>query len=161
MQNIEILREVELFRSLNNQELLKLSRICQKVAYKAEEVIFRTGEPGDALYVIGKGEVLVIKPGDKEGEPDEVMNELGVGEIFGEMALFENLPRSATIKSKTDCTLLRIPREYFERLLKEDKMLALKVYQAVNIVLCHRLRDTTERLAIANRIIRATSRGQR
>ena len=48
--------------------------------------------------------------------------------------------------------------EYFEKMIGEDKEIALKIYQALNLILTHRLRDTTERLAIANRIIRASSR---
>lgn len=156
MQIIEILRKINLFRHLNNQELLKVSRICQKVAVKAGKVIFRVGEPGDALYGIYKGQVEVVKPGEKN-EPDEVVYELGEGEIFGEMALFEDMPRSATIRAKEDCSLLRIRRDYFEKLINSDKDIALKIYQALNLILTHRLRETTERLAIANRIIRVSS----
>ena len=158
MQVIEILREISLFRGLNNQELLKVSRICQKVAVKAGKVIFKAGDPGDALYCLHKGAVQVIKAGEKD-EPEELIYELGGGEIFGEMALFEDMPRSATIKAKTDCSLLRIPRDYFEKLISSDKEIALKIYQALNLILTHRLRETTERLAIANRIIRASSKG--
>ncbi len=134
-----------------------MSRICQKVAVKAGKVIFKAGDPGDALYCLHKGRVEVIKPGDKD-EPEEVVYELGENEIFGEMAMFEDMPRSATIRAKTDCSLIRIPRDYFEKMIGGDKEIALKIYQALNLILTHRLRDTTERLAIANRIIRASSR---
>lgn len=157
MQIIEILREINLFHQLNNTELLKVSRLCQKVAVKAGKVIFKAGDPGDALYCLHKGEVEVIKPGVKD-EPEEVVYELGAGEIFGEMALFEDMPRSATIRAKTDCGLIRIPRDYFEKLINSDKDVALKIYQALNLILTHRLRETTERLAIANRIIRMSYR---
>ncbi len=157
MQIIEILREIGLFRQLNNNEFLKVSRICQKVAVKADKVIFNAGDPGDALYALHKGEVQVVKSGEKD-EPEEVIYELGAGDIFGEMALFEDMPRSATIRAKSDCSLLRIPRDYFEKLIAGDKEVALKIYQALNLILTHRLRDTTERLAIANRIIRTSYR---
>jgi len=155
MQIIEILREISLFRQLNNSELLKVSRICQKVAVKEGRTIFKAGDPGDALYALHKGAVQVVKSGEKD-EPEELIYELGEGEIFGEMALFEDMPRSATIRAKVDCSLLRIPREYFEKLISGDKEVALKIYQSLNLILTHRLRDTTERLAIANRIIRTS-----
>jgi len=158
MQVIEILRKIELFRKLNNAELLKLSHICQKVSYQAGKTIFSAGEFGDALYIIWEGQVEVLKPGGDE--PDELVSELGPQEIFGEMAFFENLPRSAAVRAKTDTHLLRVPSDYFEKLLKEDSQLALKVYRAINLILCHRLRDTTERLTIANRIIRTASQGR-
>ncbi len=156
MQVIEILRKTKLFSELNNSELLKLSRICQKVGFKKGDVIFEAGEPGDALFVIYEGTVEVVKPAEK-GEPEQIMTELGEGEIFGEMALIEELPRSATVRAKEDCRLLRIPREYFFRLLQQDQNIALKIYKAISLVLAHRLRDTTERLAIANRIIQTAS----
>ena len=159
MQIVEILRKIQLFGKLNNQELIKLSRICQKVNYQAGNIIFHAGDPGDALYIIWEGMVEVLKPGT-EDEPEEMVSELGPQEIFGEMALFENLPRSAAIRAKNDTHLLRVPSEYFDKLLKEDNVIALKVYQAINLILCHRLRDTTERLAIANRIIRSASLGR-
>ncbi len=159
MQAIEILRGINLFKELNNQELIKLSRICQKVSFKKGDIIFHAGEMGDALYIIYEGSVEVIKPG-KGDEPEQVMTELGPGEIFGEMALLEELPRSATIRAKDNVRLLRIPREYFMKLLNEDQMIALKIYRAINLILCHRLRETTERLAIANRIIQATSQAR-
>ena len=159
MQIVEILRKIKLFGKLNNQELIKLSRICQKVNYQAGDIIFKAGDPGDALYIIWEGTIEVLKPGTEE-EPEEMVSELGPQEIFGEMALFENLPRSAAIRAKTDTRLLRVPSEYFDKLLKEDNTIALKVYQAINLILCHRLRDTTERLAIANRIIRSASQGR-
>ena len=158
MQVIEILRKIELFGKLNNAELLKLSRICQKVSYKEGKTIFSAGDFGDALYIIWEGNVEVVKPGGED--PEEVVSELGPQEIFGEMALFDNLPRSAAVRAKTETHLLRIPSDYFDKLLKEDNQIAFKVYQAINLILCHRLRETTERLAIANRIIRSTSQGR-
>jgi CRP-like cAMP-binding protein len=160
MQVIEILHKIELFRQLNNSERLKLSRVCQKVSYKKGDTIFKAGDIGDSLYIVWEGMVEVLKPGT-ETAPEEVISELGPQEIFGEMALFENMPRSAGVRAKTDTHLLRIPSDYFEKLLKEDGQFALKVYQAINLILCHRLRDTTERLAIANSIIRAASAGRR
>jgi len=158
MQTIEILRKIELLGKLNNAELLKLSRICQKVSHEAGASVFKAGDPGEALYIIYEGSVEVIKPGGEE--PDEVVSELGPQEIFGEMALFERLPRSAGVRAKTDTRLLRIPSDYFDKLLKEDNQVAFKMYQAINLILCHRLRNTTERLAIANRIIRTASQGR-
>ena len=156
MQVIEILRKIKLFSELNNSELLKLSRICQKVNFKKGDIIFEAGEPGDALFVIYEGEVEVVKPGKKE-EPEQILAEFGPGEIFGEMALIEELPRSATVRAKEDARLLRIPREYFFRLLQQEPGIALKIYKAISLVLAHRLRETSERLAIANRIIQTAS----
>jgi CRP-like cAMP-binding protein len=158
--NIEILKDIPLFRDLTNAEKLKLIRICQKVGFRGGETIFEAGDIGDALYVVRDGSVGVIKPGT-EVEDEEFITELGPGEIFGEMALFEKMPRSATIRGINDGRLFRIKREYFDKLLEDDHELALKVYKRINVILCHRLRETTEELATANRVISAASLEQR
>ena len=67
MQIVEILRKIQLFGKLNNTELIKLSRICQKVTFKAGKTVFSAGDPGDSLYIIWEGNVEVIKPGGEDG----------------------------------------------------------------------------------------------
>ena len=99
--------------------------------------------------------MAVVKPGTEESE--EVVAELGAGEIFGEMALFGKESRSATIRAMQDTRLFRIKRDYFEKLMEEDHELALKIYRRINMILTDRLRETTDRLAVANRVIRAAS----
>ncbi len=157
-ENIGIFKDIALFGDLNNAERLKLSRIFQKVGFREGEIIFTAGDMGDALYVIREGTVAVIKPGE-EPEDDEIITELGPGDIFGEMALFEKMPRSATIRGSQDGKLFKVRKDYFDKLMDEDHELALKIYKRINVILCHRLRETTERLATANRIISAASAG--
>jgi CRP-like cAMP-binding protein len=157
-ENIGIFKGIPLFSDLNNAEKLKLSRIFQKVGFREGETIFEAGDMGDALYVIREGSVEVIKPGE-ESESEEVITELGPGDIFGEMALFEKMPRSATIRGSRSGKLFKIRKDYFDKLMDEDHELALKIYRRINVILCHRLRETTERLATANRIISAASSG--
>ena len=155
-ENIEILKDIPLFKDLNNAEKKKLVSICQKVGFREGETIFEAGDTGDALYVIRAGKVGVIKPGT-EGEREEVITELEPGDIFGEMALFERMPRSASIRGTQDGKLFRIKKEYFDRFIEEDHELALKIYKRINVILCHRLRETTEHLAAANRTIAGLS----
>jgi CRP-like cAMP-binding protein len=155
-ENIGILKDIPLFRDLNNAEKKRLVSICQKVGFREGETIFEAGDTGDALYVIREGRVGVIKPGT-EGESEEVITELGPGDIFGEMALFEKMPRSATIRGTGDGKLFRIKKGYFDKFLEDDHELALKIYKRINVILCHRLRQTTEQLATANRVIAAAS----
>lgn len=158
MESLEIFKGIPLFQDLTNPELLKLSGICQKVHARGREEIFQAGTAGEALYVIREGRVAVIKPGGDE--PEEVVAELGAGEIFGEMALFGKEPRSATIRVIEDTHMFRIKRDYFEKLMEEDHELALKIYRRINLILTARLRETTDRLAMANRVIRAASKGK-
>ena len=155
MENLEIFKGIPLFQDLTKPELVKVSGICQKVQTRPGEAVFAAGAAGDALYVVREGRVAVVKPAEEEAE--EVVAELGPGEIFGEMALFGREWRTATIRAVKETRLFRIKREYFERLMDEDHELALKIYRLINLILTDRLRETTDRLATANRIIRAAS----
>lgn len=156
VESLDIFKGIPLFQDCTSPELQKLAAVCQKVRARAGEEIFAAGAAGDALFVIREGQVAVIKLALKE-IAEEVVADLGPGEIFGEMALFGKETRSATIRAMTDVRLFRIKREYFEKLMDEDHELALKIYRRINMILTDRLRETTDRLAIANRIIRAAS----
>ncbi len=156
MDNIEIFKTIPLFQDLSPQELTKVGGICQKVSFRKGDRIFEYGDKGDALYIIRSGGVEVILPCGKAGE-QEIVAKLGPGDIVGEMALFEKAPRSASIEAVEDSRMFRIKREYFDKLIEENHEISLKLYKRLTVLLCSRLRDTTERLAIANSIIRASS----
>ncbi len=81
---------------------------------KAGEIVFRQGDFPDRLYVIGKGEVEVIREDPLHGEVP--LARLGPGEVFGEMGILGNTPRSATIRAAADLELLSIHRSYFSSL---------------------------------------------
>jgi len=159
MTGIEILKKIPLFKFCSNQDLIKLFNLMQKVSFNEGDLVFRRGDVGDALYLIREGEVevLAVAP-DKDADDEDVVSVLGVGELFGEMALVEGEPRSATIRCKSPSKLLRLPKSYFEELVHKDHELAYKIYRPLTAILSRRLRETTERLAVANRVIRLMSR---
>ena len=161
MENIEVFKKIPLFNGLTNTELIKVSNLTQKVSFNMGDTVFKQGDTGDALYLIRSGEieVLVAKGISEEGEEQEMtcVAVLGPGELFGEMALVEKEPRSATILAKADTKLLRIKENYFQELMNNDNAIALKIYRRLTTILSHRLRDTTERLTIANSIIHLAS----
>ncbi len=158
MEPFELLKKIPLFRDLSNSELIKVSNLVQKVSLNAGGKVFKRGEAGDAMYLVREGEVEVVvdKPEDDSNE-EAVVAVLGEGELFGEMALVEGEPRSATVRARTEVKLFRIKKEYFMDLMQNDHEIAFKIYRRLTMVLSHRLRETTERLAIANEIIRMAS----
>ena len=158
MSNPELTRKVPLFSDCTTAELMHIEKKMQKVSFNPGGTIFKRGDVGDALYVIREGEVEVMAPGMEEGDADSAVARLHPGDLFGEMALVMGQPRTATVRAVAEVRCLRLPREYFEELMRDDSVLALKVYKQLTIILSHRLMDTTERLAIANRIIHMTSR---
>jgi len=158
MSNPELSRKIPLFSECNTAELLRLEKKMQRVSFNPGATIFSRGDVGDALYLIREGEVEVMAPGMEEGDADSAVARLHPGDLFGEMALVMGQPRTATVRAGSDVKCLRLPREYFEELMRGDSVLALKIYKQLTIILSHRLMETTERLGIANRIIHMTSR---
>jgi CRP-like cAMP-binding protein len=121
MANIEIFKKIPLFRELTNAELIKVSNLTQKVSFHAGDVVFKRGDAGDALYLVREGEVEVLAPSPEAEEVEDVVAVLGPGQLFGEMALVEGEPRSAAIRAKGDARLLRIKKEYFDRMMTNTR----------------------------------------
>jgi len=92
--------------------------------YAAGDVIFSEGDKGDAMYVVPTGEVVIERGG-------HVMETLGGGGIFGEMALIDGSPRSATVRAKTDCEVAPINQKSFLFLVHETPYFAIAVMRAL------------------------------
>lgn len=117
---LDFLKQLFLFRSFSEQELLRVMRIIYTERYTQGQFIIREGEPGNELYVIIDGSVDVTLEGAH-------LTSLGVGSHFGELALVDGHPRSASISARTDVSLLTIVRDDFNRLLREDHTLGVKL----------------------------------
>jgi len=135
---------------LTDEELQGLARIIESVRYGPSEVVFREGDPGDALYVIQSGRVRVLK--DLEGGGGQrVLMELQSPAILGEMALLDRSPRSASIQVTEEgpASLLKISQKDFEDLFQRQPSAALKVTYRLAQLLSHRLRvSNVERLRL-------------
>jgi CRP-like cAMP-binding protein len=107
--------------------------------YADGEIVFREGSAGEHMYVVLEGAVRIRKEGDLV---NTVLGEFGPGEMFGELALVEKKPHSATAIAAGRTKVLMHDRETFQTALLEDPELALDVIGS----LAARLRDTTEKL---------------
>lgn len=101
--------------------------------YAAGDVIFAEGDKGDAMYVVRTGEVAIERRG-------HVMETLSGGGIFGEMALIDGSPRSATVRARTDCEVAPINEKSFLFLVHETPYFAIAVMRT----LAERLRRMDE-----------------
>lgn len=138
IDNISLLKNIPLFRELTPQEVMLVLLAGQSKWYGKGDLIIREGEEGDALYIIKSGRVRITKF-DGHG----VMRDLAIlenGEHFGELALLDNSPRSASVYAYTDCELLRIPRSEFNNLLKNHENIERKFFKAFTLILAERLR---------------------
>ena len=109
--------------------------------YKDGEVICQEGEEGEGMFVIQSGEVTVIKNTNK-GEI--AIRTLKAGEIFGEMALFDKLPRSATVKALGEARILTIDKKGFIPRISKDPSLAFNILESMS----KRVRKLTEEISI-------------
>jgi CRP-like cAMP-binding protein len=101
-----------------------LGKLCE-----AGQIIFQEGDQGDALYVIQSGEVRITK-NTPAGEVD--IATLGEGEIFGEMALFDQLPRSATAIVAREARILKVDKRKFFSSISRDPTLAFKILESMS-----------------------------
>lgn len=94
------------------------------VRYPAGDVIFAEGDKGDAMFVVRTGEVTIERGG-------RVMETLSGGGVFGEMALIDGSPRSATVRAKTDCEVAPINEKTFLFLVHETPFFAIAVMRTL------------------------------
>jgi serine/threonine protein phosphatase PrpC len=136
---LDTLRHVVLFRHLDMSEQCKVLSIVRAVDVAPGDVIMREGETSDALYAIIKGQIDVERSGAS-------IRVLQAGEHFGEMALFNARPRSATVRAKTSARLLVVERVRFNELLRKEPQLGVKLLWSFAQVLSLRLDDATSML---------------
>lgn len=116
---------------------LSIFRNAETVGYKAGDVIFAAGDPGKAMYVVSEGEVD-IRVGGK------LVECISPGSIFGEMALIDNSPRSASAIAKTDCKIVPLDQRRFQFLVQETPFFALQVMT----IMASRLRAANSRMSV-------------
>ncbi|MFP4345129.1 MAG: cyclic nucleotide-binding domain-containing protein [Anaerolineales bacterium] len=138
-----VLRDSYLFRDLNEIHLELILMICEEIAYDAGDVIFRQDEPGDALYIVGRGEVEVFL--ETEGEELELAL-LGEKETFGESILVEEGGRSAGIRCRTPVQLLRLPRRQIVRLMANYPEIGYRILHRMAADLMLKLQSANRRL---------------
>lgn len=125
---IELLAKCDILRHLAPEAIDDLLGHIDRRHLAAGEVLFRAGDPGDALYIVAKGKVVVLQPPPGEGTGAEFpIAEIDQGGVFGEMALLSGAPRTATIKADEDTELLRLEKEDFDRLVASDPQMAIAV----------------------------------
>ncbi|HYV43928.1 MAG TPA: cyclic nucleotide-binding domain-containing protein [Myxococcaceae bacterium] len=129
VEKVLFLKSIDLFSQIPGEDLAQVALIATEEARENGEEIFAEGEAGDALYLVLDGKVRVHR-GDRQ------IAELGERECFGEMAILDASPRSATVTALKDTNLLKISREDFQEIMAEKPEIALGIIK----VLSHRLR---------------------
>ncbi|MCX7944168.1 MAG: Stp1/IreP family PP2C-type Ser/Thr phosphatase [Deltaproteobacteria bacterium] len=133
---IKLMRTVRLFKYCTYQEMIKILSVSTLVSFDKGEIILMENEPGEEFYIILSGEVQVTSNG-------KLIATLGMGKHFGEMALIDLSPRSASVVTVKPSKLIKIKREDFMALIREDAHLGIKLLWSF-------LQDLSDRLRITN-----------
>jgi CRP-like cAMP-binding protein len=128
---IAILKHIPLLSRLTLEQCLLISNRLELVEVRAGEIIFHLGELGDTFYIIESGQVEVLAP-DIRGQPS-VINRLGPGDFFGEIALLRAVPRTATVRATDATRLLSLSREAFDEVIRRYPSIAASLAETSSL----------------------------
>ncbi len=141
MKMIQFLEEISLFQALSAQQLTSISKDVRPRRYGRGDIIFREGDPGQVLYLVQSGQVRIYVNG-LDGSETSVILFGRPGDIFGELAVIDGLPRSATAIALDKTLLYTISRENFRQHMQRFPQLALNFMKE----LTHRVRYNTRQM---------------
>lgn len=148
--DVAFLRQVPLFRGVEERALLALWPSLGERRMRKGEVLFRAGDPGEELFLIYSGSIVVSKP--VTGRVEQVLSHLGPGEVFGEMSVFgDEQRRSATIQAEVDTVLLGLHRDNLNRFIEASPRDAATFFLEMMRVTFKRLRDASDLVAEVTR----------
>jgi CRP/FNR family cyclic AMP-dependent transcriptional regulator len=137
IEKVIALKTTGVFAEMPDRILAEVAGLCEEVQIKEGEAVFQKGEMGKSLYVIAAGRVRVH-------DGNQTLEHLTEGQVFGEMALLDPEPRSASITATEDSQLLRLDQEPFYELLEDQSELARGMIKVLTRRLRARMQDLNE-----------------
>lgn len=142
----DVLRNIPLFDDLSRRDIAVLQRLLHRREYVAGESVFTQGEPGLGMYIIAKGVVSI------QNEPSgRELVQLNDGDFFGEIALLNEVIRSATARAKSDCLLLCLFQPDLLGLLDRNPRLGVKILLSLSRLVGIRLVEVSDELETMRR----------
>jgi len=143
---IELLQGMPIFGAIREDVLWSLLEQANVVEVPAGGYFFREGDDAQGMFVLEAGCVAVLK--DWEGRKYK-LHEFNRGDCFGEMALMDLMPRSASVKALEDCSAIELRPDHLMRLFERDVEQFALIQMNMGREVCRRLRATDERLFAA------------
>jgi len=143
------LRSVRLFRNVEGPELGILADSLRERPLKRGQVLLREGDTGDEMFLVRSGSLVISKA--VTGRVEQVLARVGPGDFFGEMALFDRSPRSATIQADSDAVLLVLDRASLAKLTEVSPRAAAAFFQSLVLIFIERLRASGDLVAEVTR----------
>lgn len=140
---------MRLFKDVGDPELADLADNLRERPLRKGQVLFREGDHGEEMFLVRRGTIVISKP--VTGRVEQVLARIGPGDFFGEMALFDRSPRSATVQADSDAVLLVLDREAMRRLTELSPRAAAAFFHALVQVFIERLRASGDLVAEVTR----------
>ncbi|MBI3585765.1 MAG: cyclic nucleotide-binding domain-containing protein [Ignavibacteriales bacterium] len=140
-----LLSKVPAFANLSARELKEVAAIVHKREYQPAEPVFFQGDPGLGMYIVQEGEISITIAGKDGGEKELAV--LSEGDFFGELALLDESPRSATAICRTKCSLIGFFRPDLFELIEKKRDLGIKIVLKLAEIVAERLRKTDRELS--------------
>ena len=138
---VELLARVPVFSTLEREHLERIAELAVPRAFEPGQVVFREGDASDTCYVVRSGRARAVR--EHSGGRTITLATFGTGDIFGELALFEDERRSATVEAIEQCSVVAVLGPDMRRLMVEHPGISARLV----IALGRRLRETNERLS--------------
>ena len=147
------------YKGLDDEELEEVATLTRFCTYPADHILCHEGAYEDVLYIVAEGSVVIAqKVSEEEGE--RILRVGGKGDVVGEMALIQNAPRSATVRTISACTMLEMEKKDFETILSRSPRMAIDLIR----ITLNRLRENDQTaiadLQKANKILRLMDRNK-
>jgi CRP/FNR family cyclic AMP-dependent transcriptional regulator len=139
--SVELLRTIPLFEGLAEDDLRALANTVVHRSFHAGQSIFEQGDRGSEMYIVAEGHVNIHLPGDASRRVS--LKDIGRGEYFGELALFDDKPRSASALATTEAVLLELTRQTLSDYLERRPRAAMAILRTMG----ERLRQTNAMLS--------------
>ena len=140
-KEVKLLRNISMFSNIEVSKLKLLAFASDWLTFEAGDTLFRQGEMGDTAYVIIEGEVDILVEGD---EGPVLISKRGKNDVIGEIAIFCDVPRTATIKaSSSEVVTLRIAKDVFMQIVNSHPAVAVEIIR----ILADRLTKNTQELS--------------
>jgi CRP/FNR family cyclic AMP-dependent transcriptional regulator len=138
MRHADLLADIPLFEGLTDEDRDELAKHLTEKSFKAGQSVVSKGDQGNSMYIVLSGSAQIFLPPEQQGGERVVLKDVRTGEYFGELALFDDKPRSASAEASVDTVLLELTREAFVEHLARSKTAAL----AIMSEMAERLRET-------------------
>jgi hypothetical protein len=142
------LKRIEIFEGLSISELAAVASVTREERFERGQVIIQEGDPGDTLYLVIEGEVSVIKQQADRSVLE--LDRIGTGDYFGEMALFEDIPRTASVVAEQPSRLLVLNKQDFKEMVREYPQIPLEICKVLSARIRHLHSKMTQSPAVGS-----------